>query len=138
MAMPLMLPKRLGGFAMLPPRLNYLIEVDATGKPFVSQDRFYIDDFWPDFGVGMEVDTLMHHGSDLNRIKDARRRNALRNYGYKIVEATQGDTSSALGIAGLCRQLYDLLGIRPHAGQLDIGPKQTELVKEVIHLSYYP
>jgi hypothetical protein len=137
-AMMLTLPRRYDGFALRKPILNYRVDVDATGKPFVSQTRFYIDMYWPDGGAGLEIDTNKHHSADDKRIKDARRRNSLRNFGFQIVEATQGDISSPLGIAGLGRQLYDLMGVRPSPGQFDVGPEQRRLYTQVFGLSDRP
>ena len=132
------LPKRCHGLAMIRPVLNRRIDVDPTGKPFVSQDRFFIDLYWEGFGVGLEVDTNLHHSSNPSRIRDARRRNALRNYGYRIVEATQGDLQSALGIAGLGMQVYNLMGIRPSRNQFDVSLGFIELYRQVMRLSEYP
>lgn len=137
-AMMLTLPRRMNGFEAVKPMLNYPIEVDRTGKPFVSQDRFVVDMFWPQYRVGLEIDTNMHHSDPAKHVKDARRRNALKHYGYTIIEGTQGDTGNALGMAGLAAQLYQLMGLAPKPGQFEIQLGTLALFDEIARLSQFP
>lgn len=108
LAMMLTLPRRLRGLGVEKPSLNYDVHAHQRRESFVSQDIFTIDLCWPEYLVGVEVDTNKFHGNRSRQIKDARRRNSLQYLGYRIIEATQGDLSSALGIAGLAKNSMSL------------------------------
>lgn len=138
LSMMLSLPRRLGGFNVLPPELNHLVETSGTRETFVSQNRFFIDLCWPEQRVGIEVQSSKHHSGWNKLVKDARRKNSLQFYGYTIIEATQGDLSSALGIAGLARQACAAMGIRPERNQFDVDLDRLALYDEVFGLSKYP
>lgn len=137
-AIMLTLPHRFHGMGMMEPQLNYPIQIDRTGKSFISQNRFFIDMYWPDYRIGLEIDSNRYHDGRARRIKDARRRNALMHYGITIVEGTQGDTGNALGMTGLAKQLYHLMGAKPRPGQFDLTPETLELYDEISRLSRRP
>ena len=138
LAMMFVLSKRLRGFATMKPTLNYSVSPKGKRKSFVSQDEFSIDLCWPDFNVGIEVESTKFHAGKHKRIRDARRRNSLQYLGFTIIQATQGDLSSALGIAGLGIQLYEAMGIRPRRNQFDVDLPTLDLYKEIFDLSNYP
>lgn len=132
------LPRRLDGLNVVPHKLNYPIEVGDRRETFVSQDRFEVDLCWPEYHVGIEVQSSRHHSGEMKLVKDARRKNSLQYYGYTIIEATKGDLSTALGVTGLAKQAYAAMGIRPKKGQFDIDLGRLALYDEVFSLSDYP
>ena len=141
-AMMFTLPRRLRGFAVVRPELNYSIDPESRDRPFVSQDSYEVDLYWPDARVGVEVQTNKHHGNGAGLgdkwIRDARRRNTLQYFGNTIIEATPGDFSSALGLAGLAEQVCKLAGFRIRPGQFDVDLPQLALYREVFDLSNRP
>lgn len=108
------LPRRLGGYGLGKPCINYVIE--ASGYDAATLDRndrkyFEIDLYWPDKRVGLEYDGAGHLIASQIR-KDKRRLNCLLANGEKILVAMIDQLTDEEYRNTLLHQLAKLLGVR--------------------------
>jgi hypothetical protein len=62
-AIPFYLSRRLGGFGLPIPELNYRVDLTPAEAEIAGKERIYIDVYWRDFGFGLEYQGEEVHGS---------------------------------------------------------------------------
>ena len=110
----LVLPTRLGGFALPAPLINQQIPLDSRPFGKLSRQRFYVVDFlWPDARLVVEYDGLEDHEMSPQQIAaDKERRSVLAALGYTVIVITKRDLESLSALERKVRQIAFVLGAK--------------------------
>ena len=106
----LTLPRKLGGYGLPRPEVNYVIRPRAEAIPFSQFARYEVDLCWPKRKAIVEVDSYEYHTERDQLDSDAKKRNSLKSMGWKVISVTFGQLSGdALEV--LARQVARDLGV---------------------------
>lgn len=99
------------------PERDFLALVEAAGLPLPSTNYFVgpyeLDAYWPEAGLGVEVDAFQTHGTRVSFEADRERDAELAAVGITVVRITEGRL--AADPAGVAAQLAVMLAARPAA-----------------------
>ena len=123
----LTLPRKLGGYGLPRPEVNYVIRPRAEDIPFSQFARYEVDLCWPKRKAIIEVDSYEYHTERDQLDSDAKKRNSLKSMGWKVITVTAGQLSGdALDV--LARQVARDLWINP---KMPRPERRDWLVKEL-------
>ena len=110
----LVLPVRLGGFALPVPLVNQQIPLDSTPFGELSRHRFYLVDFlWPEARLIVEYDGLDDHEVTPQQVAaDKERRTVLAALGYTVIVITRRDLESLPALERKVQQIAFALGVK--------------------------
>ena len=113
------LPRRLGGYGLPRPEVNYIISPLAEDIPFSQFARYEVDICWPVHRTILEVDSYLYHSRPEQIDSDAKKRNSLKSMGWKVISVTDGQLSGdALDV--LMRQVAKDLKVRLKAPEPEL------------------
>lgn len=132
LAMLLCLPRRLGGYGLPQPQMNYRIDVGARSHKAASKDYYVCDLFWPDAKIAVEYDSDLFHTGSERIANDASRRNALLAQGVTVVTLTKRQVLNKQELDRAASLLAKALGKRQRAGRRDWTNQQLSLRAELL------
>lgn len=88
------MPVKWGGYGLPPARLNEPVLLTASASKIARSGYLAIDLYWPDEKVALEFDGREGHDSELDRVRDSRRRDALTAQGIDLSTITYRQFSS--------------------------------------------
>lgn len=106
------LPKRLGGYGLPLPALNYQIKLDSEEQRISGRGFFLCDMCWPHQKVVVEYDGQEDHASAKDRAADATRQNILVSKGYTVFVITSRQIYHAQEFDRIIHDIARYLGYR--------------------------
>ena len=127
LALLLFLPKRLGGYEIPRGILNKRLSSTA-----IEDGHDIIPDIlWSDERTTIEYEGVLDHDGESNLPRDARRKNRLIKFGYKVISVTNSQLQSIRDTDEIAWQTCKHLGLRwrKPRGSYDWRERQTQLRK---------
>lgn len=112
-SMLLALPRMYGGYGLPPAMLNP--EITVRSRSGSTPRVLRCDLVWPRQRVIVEYDSDLHHSRKAELGRDALRRNALQDAGWRVVAMTKGQVYNEAAMDEAAAQLARALGVR-HGG----------------------
>ena len=84
------LPRRLGGYGLSLPQMNYEITLSSQARRIVGKDFIRIDLYWKEFGFGIEYQGKLSHSTLADISDDIARQLAARRMGIELQFITIG------------------------------------------------
>lgn len=112
------LPLCQGGYALLPPKLNYDVKLSAEGRRIMGRDFCCCDMVWPEQRVVVEYDSDMVHMEKDQFYYDKRRATALQLSGQTVVHVTKAQMWNFLALEEIFGTLRKMLGMRAMTDRL--------------------
>ena len=104
------LPRRLGGYGLGHPRLNFRVDVKDCARDLTDK-RFYVCDmFWPEARLDVEYDSDKFHADAGKIARDAMRRNALAAMDITVITVTNSQMRNAEEFDRVARTIARRLG----------------------------
>lgn len=132
LAMLLCLPRRLGGYGLPQPQMNYRIDIGERSRKAAAKGYYVCDLFWPEARVAVEYDSDLFHTGSEHIANDAGRRNALLAQGVTVVTLTRRQVLNKRELDRAAALLAKALGKRQRAGQCDWTSQQLRLRAELL------
>ena len=111
MAMQLWLPRRLGGFGLGRPELNYPVDIDGDLLVRGGARSYRIDLCYPDARLAVEYDGG-GHANPARIASDAQRRNDLAHMGWKVITVTARQLGSREAVWKIADDIASTRGMR--------------------------
>lgn len=130
----LVLPARLGGFALPAPLVNQQIPLDSTPFGTMSRHRFYVVDFlWPNARLVVEYDGLEDHEISAQQIAaDKERRSVLAALGYTVIVITKRDLESLSALERKVHQIAFALGAKEEQARNEEEAAETHSARKAL------
>lgn len=87
------LSRKLGGYGLPRPEVNYVIAPRSEDIPFSQFAQYEVDVCWPSQRTILEVDSYLYHSDSEQINSDAKKRNSLKSMGWKVISVTDGQLS---------------------------------------------
>ena len=101
----LVLPYRYGGYGFSVPVLNPELTPVRGARKSASKEHFKGDLFWPEHRLDVEYDSTAHHDKEVDRARDAAKRNSLHSMGITAISVTNDQLCSGAEFERLAQQL---------------------------------
>ena len=108
-----MLTASLGGYALLPPRLNSLLDLSAEGRRIMQGKSCYGDMVWDPQRVDLEYDSEISHLTSRQHRIDKQRASAMAVSGYTTISITRSDVSTLSKLDETFTGIRRILGMSP-------------------------
>lgn len=107
------IPKKLGGFGLPRPELNWEFCVDAEKRELSSQDSFVLDLCWPSKHLAVEYYGFNEHfAAGPHKVaSDAARANSLTALGWTVLHVTYDQVKTLSSISLLAREIACILEV---------------------------
>lgn len=104
--------RRLGGYGLPLPRMNYRIDTGRRAKRAAAKSYYVCDLYWPEANLAVEYDSDMFHTGSDRIARDASRRNALAYRGIRVVTVTKHQIMNPVELERVANLLTKELGVR--------------------------
>lgn len=131
-AMLLTLPRRLGGYGLPQPVLNYRVDIPEASRWLTDKSYYVVDLCWPKERVAVEYDSDLYHVGAERIAADAARKNVLFHIGYPVTTICREQIMSARNMDGIAEMLTRRLGLRVRFGSGQWRSRQGELRAAVL------
>ena len=101
----LVLPYRYGGYGFSVPELNPELTPVRGARKSASKEHFKGDLYWPEHKLDVEYDSTAHHDKEVDRARDAAKRNSLQAMGITVISVTNEQLCSTGEFERLAQQL---------------------------------
>ena len=130
----LVLPVRLGGFALPVPLVNQQIPLGSTPFGALSKHKFYLVDFlWPDARLVVEYDGLDDHEVTPQQVAaDKERRSVLAALGYTVIVITKRDLESLPALERKVQQIVFALGVKVESPMDEKGSSEAQKARKAL------
>lgn len=125
-ALLLTLPRRLGGYGLPKPCLNYALDLTLEQRIALKRESITVDMMWPAAKMAIEYESTAWHRGDEKFVQDSIRRNDIRALGYDVTTITLDEYKNSLRMDNIVKAIARKLRIHPHLSQID-GCKQASL-----------
>lgn len=132
-ALLLTLPRRLGGYGLPKPFLNYRLDLTFEQRIALKRESITVDMMWPSGKMAIEYESTAWHRGGEKFVQDSIRRNDIRSLGYDVTTITLNEYKSALRMDNIAKSIARKLGIHPHLAQVD-RDKQASLRDALKHV----
>ena len=112
LAMLLVLPNMLGGYALPMPELNSEIVPPKSLRQSLSQGSFFCDLYWRKPDVAVEYDSDEHHSGSLAMSKDSIKRNVLALSETYVISVTKRQVYSTVELERVAKLVAKSIGHR--------------------------
>lgn len=119
--------RRLGGYGLRVPRLNYRIPVLEEFQAACGRRELVPDLCWPDAKLALEYDSDAHHATKAERRRDASKKAILTAMGWLVLTVTPGQYESEEEFHGVALAAARRLGVRLRTDRRTFLPKAAEL-----------
>ena len=126
LAMRLTLPINLGGYGFSDARLNCRIDPSKRAAEYSDREYFVGDLCWIEKKLVIEYDSNLHL-TPRQLARDARKRSALEEDGFKVITVTSPQLGSPVEMERVARQIARHLGRRLRIQVPDFARRQREL-----------
>lgn len=107
LALPFYLPEHLGGYAFIPPEMNYGERLSKTAEKIEGSINAIIDVYWPEQKIGFEYTSYAEHGDPYKIGEDERRKLALQTMGIRLELVTNQQLMDDRQLMALAQLLAD-------------------------------
>lgn len=128
------LPKRLNGFGLPSPRMNYEMTLSQTAQELIDKSYIRIDLCWPDQGFGLEYQGKYVHGSPSAIERDVARQLAAERMGIELQMVTIEQIRNQAQRLTIAHKIASRLGITISTDQAFLTANQR-LVDDLLHTS---
>lgn len=132
LAMLLTLPRRLGGYGLPKPVLNYPLDVSGLRGEQLQRKRITVDAAWPKERLVLEYDSDQFHTGSEKIVADSKRRNDIAFLGFEIKTITSREIASIASMDKIADSIRRRLGIRARRFADDFPMKQSDLRRQLI------
>lgn len=130
----LVLPRRLGGYGLPSPHLNFPINYRHTNG---AESRFFLDLFWPEFNLAIEYDSDEHHFVNLEAAyHDADRRLVLRKMGIETIVVTKGQMMQLPMLDNVAEAAMKKMGKRVRPATPELLERRRSLHEALLPIAY--
>ncbi|MEF2846503.1 MAG: hypothetical protein U0O24_07640 [Eggerthellaceae bacterium] len=112
LALMLTLPKRLGGYGLPKPILNYRVDIPQNKRHQFSSRYCVCDLYWPQAQIALEYDSDAFHTGSGKIALDSARRDALALLGIQVLSVTNLQIKLATEMDRIARAIGRALGVR--------------------------
>lgn len=132
LAMLLALPRRLGGYGLPKPVLNYPLDVSGLRGGQLRRKGITVDAAWPKERLVLEYDSDQFHTGSEKIVADSKRRNDIAFLGYEVKTITSREIASVASMDKIADSIRRRLGIRARRFADDFPMKQSDLRRQLI------
>lgn len=136
LAMVLTFPRRLGGYGLPKPRLNYAISLKGPQGSKITRHAITVDFAWPKHRVALEYDSDMFHTGAEKIAEDSERRNDLGLLGWSTHTVTRKEMASISKMDKIAASLVRRLGAKARKPADGFYEKQASLKRELLRLRH--
>ena len=112
LALLLGLPRRVGGYGLGMPELNYKIMLSDGARAAARRSFVRCDLCWPDSKIDVEYQSKFAHEGERARIRDSRRANALASMGWMTIAVTNEELSGVRSCDAVAKAVRLALGVK--------------------------
>lgn len=134
LAMILTLPRRLGGYGLPKPELNYRLNLGTANGFVLSRTSIIVDLAWPERKLVLEYDSDQFHTGSEKIAADSERRNDIELLGYDVQTVTNKEISSIGKTDKIAKTVASKLGVRIRSEGDGFMGKQVELRRTLVEL----
>lgn len=134
LAMLLTLPRRLGGYGLPKPRLNYQLDLSAPRGSALNRTSIIVDFAWPESKLALEYDSDQFHTGAEKIAADSERRNDIKLLGYDVQTVTNKEISSIGKTDKIAKSVASKLEVRIRNEGDGFVEKQARLRRTLIKL----
>lgn len=132
LAMMLTLPKRLGGYGLPKPLLNYSLDTNGTRGNQLRRKKIIVDAAWPKKRLALEYDSNQFHAGAEKIIADSERRNDIAFLGYEVKTITSKEIASNTSMDRIADSIRRKLGVRARKSPDDFPTRQSSLRRKLL------
>lgn len=111
-ALLLTMPRRLGGYGLPKPRLNYKLELSREQRIPLKRKSITVDMMWPSAKMAIEYESTAWHHGDEKFVQDSIRRNDIRSLGYDVTTITRNEYKSIAAMDRIAANVAAKVGHR--------------------------
>ena len=126
------LPRRLGGAGFSPCVLNKEFRISGEYARVFGSSTIRPDVYLSRYGVALEYDSLLHHGTEPDIERDSLRRSIFAGLGVRAVSVTRAELYRPDGFAVFEKSLHTLTGKKWHALSDAHRQARTALRRELL------
>lgn len=134
LAMLLTLPRRLGGYGLPKPKLNYALDTGTTRGSRLSRKTIVVDAAWPEARLALEYDSDRFHTGAEKIAADSERRNDIAFLGYAVKTITRKELASVSSFDLIAHSVARHLGKRIRIDANDFPNRRTELRRTLMQV----
>ncbi len=131
LALLLGLPMKRGGYGLGMPIMNYEVKSSDDARVIAEREHFRCDLCWPKVKLDVEYQSREMHEGEGSRTRDSRRTNALKSFGWNVVNITNKELDDMPTMDSIAGYLAKELGIRMRVRCADYRQKQIELRRQL-------
>lgn len=132
LAVLLCLPRRLGGYGLPQPRMNYRIDIGRRLRKTASKKYYVCDLYWTESRVAVEYDSDLFHTASEHIASDASKRNALAAQGITVITVTKRQILNKQELDRVAAALAKALGMRQRNRCSNWANSQMKLRTELL------
>lgn len=137
LAVPVMLPISLGGFALPKPVLNFDVQLSKESALYLGRESCCCDMVWPAQKVIVEYDSNLTHLTPDQHAYDKHKATALNMSGYQVFTITADNVRSVRHIEETFITLRKQLGLRANKAAFDkFRERRYEALRSVFFSSF--
>lgn len=134
MAMLLTLPKRLGGYGLPKPILNYRLDLACPRGTRLRRSAITVDAAWPKEKLALEYDSDQFHTGAEKIAVDSERRNDILFLGYDVKTITRKEITSVTSMDKIAESIARRLGVKVRKAGNDFPTRQSDLRRRLLRM----